>query len=74
MAFEEGGTSPLQRDPSGFRNRTARRIEKTACLGLIRTTVLIFKADVVSETPEVTYLEASMCIAKSEEKDMALAA
>ena len=33
MAFEEGGTSPLQRDPNGFRHRTARRIEKQRRLG-----------------------------------------
>src|SRR4051812_40010392 len=29
MALEEGGSSPLQRDPSGFRKRTARRIEQS---------------------------------------------
>ena len=57
MAFEEGGTSPLQRDPNGFRNRTARRIEQQRIWVLIEDNRLIFKADVVSETPEVTYLE-----------------
>jgi uncharacterized protein len=57
MAFEEGGTSPLQRDPSGFRNRTVRRIEKQRVWLLIEDNRLIFKADVVSETPEVAYLE-----------------
>ncbi len=57
MAFEEAGTSPLQRDPSGFRNRTARRIEKQRVWVLINDNRLIFKADVVSATPEVTYLE-----------------
>ena len=57
MAFEEGGTSPLQRDPSGFRNRTARRIEKQRVWVWFEDNRLVFKADVVSETPEVTYLE-----------------
>lgn len=57
MAFEEAGTSPLQRDPSGFRNRTARRIEQQRVWVLIEDSRLIFKADVVSQTPEVTYLE-----------------
>jgi predicted GNAT family acetyltransferase len=57
MAFEEGGTNPLQRDPSGFRNRTARRIEKQRIWVWLEDNRLIFKADVVSETPEVTYLE-----------------
>jgi uncharacterized protein len=57
MAFDEAGTSPLQRDPSGFRNRTARRIEKQRVWVLIEDNRLIFKADVVSQTPEVAYLE-----------------
>lgn len=57
MAFEEGGTSPLQRDPSGFRNRTARRIEKQRVWVWFKDNRLVFKADVVSETPDVTYLE-----------------
>jgi len=57
MAFEEGGISPLQRDPGGFRSRTARRIEKDRVWVWIQDNRLIFKADVVSETPQVTYLE-----------------
>lgn len=57
MAFEEGGTSPLQKDPSGFRNRTARRIEQGRIWVWFQAERLIFKADVVAETPEVTYLE-----------------
>lgn len=56
MAFEECGISPLQRDPSGFRNRTARRIEKERVWVWFDESRLIFKADVVSKTPEVTYL------------------
>jgi uncharacterized protein len=57
MAQEEGGSSPLKRDPSGFRNRTARRIEQNRVWLLLDDNRLIFKADVVSQTPEVTYLE-----------------
>jgi predicted GNAT family acetyltransferase len=57
MAFEEGGISPLQRDPGGFRNRTARRIEQGRVWVWIQDNRLIFKADVVADTPEVTYLE-----------------
>ena len=57
MAFEEGGVSPMQKDPSGFRNRTARRIEQGRVWVLVQDNRLIFKADVVSDTPEVTYLE-----------------
>jgi ribosomal protein S18 acetylase RimI-like enzyme len=57
MAIEEGGSSPLQRDPSGFRNRTARRIDQNRVWVLVEDNRLIFKADVVSQTPAVTYLE-----------------
>ena len=57
MAFEEGGISPLQKDPSGFRNRNARRIEQGRVWVWFQDGRLIFKADVVAETPEVTYLE-----------------
>jgi predicted GNAT family acetyltransferase len=57
MALEEGGSNPLKRDPSGFRNRTARRIEQDRVWVLVEDNRLIFKADVVSKTPGVTYLE-----------------
>jgi len=57
MAFEEGGISPLQSDPGGFRQRTARRIEQGRVWIWTRDDKLMFKADVVGETPEVTYLE-----------------
>jgi len=57
MAFEEGGISPLQRDPGGFRCRTARRIEKGRVWVWVEDNRLMFKTDVVSVTPEVTYLE-----------------
>jgi ribosomal protein S18 acetylase RimI-like enzyme len=57
MALEEGGSNPLKRDPSGFRSRTARRIEQDRVWVLVEDNRLIFKADVVSQTPEVTYLE-----------------
>ncbi|MFN2578045.1 MAG: GNAT family N-acetyltransferase [Pyrinomonadaceae bacterium] len=57
MAFEEGGTSPLQRDPNGFRRRTARRIEQKRVWVWVNDSRLIFKADIVSDTPAVTYLE-----------------
>lgn len=65
MAFAESGVDPLAVDPEGFRARTLRRIEQE------RTWVLragesdeaggagriIFKADIVADTPEVVYLE-----------------
>jgi len=57
MALEEGGVSPLQRDPSGFRQRTTRRIIQGRVWVWVRDDRLIFKADVVGNTPQVTYLE-----------------
>jgi predicted GNAT family acetyltransferase len=57
MAFEESGTSPLNRDPDGFRRRTARRIEQGRVWVWVRDGKLIFKADVIAETPQAVYLE-----------------
>ncbi|HYV24239.1 MAG TPA: GNAT family N-acetyltransferase [Pyrinomonadaceae bacterium] len=57
MALEEGGSNPLQTDPTGFRSRTIQRIEKGRVWVWVEDHRLIFKADIVSQTPEATYLE-----------------
>jgi ribosomal protein S18 acetylase RimI-like enzyme len=57
MAFQEGSVSPLQSDPVGFRQRTARRIELGRVWVWVQDGKLIFKADVIAETPEAVYLE-----------------
>ena len=57
MALQEAGTSPMQSDPSGFRARTARRIEQGRIWVWMQDNRLIFKADIVAQTPQVTYLE-----------------
>ncbi len=57
QAFEESGVNPLETDPEGFRNRAARRIEQGRVWVLVEDGRLIFKADVISDTPEVAYLE-----------------
>lgn len=57
MAFDESGSRPLQRDASGFRRRIARRIEQGRVWTWFDDRRLIFKADIVSETPEAVYLE-----------------
>jgi ribosomal protein S18 acetylase RimI-like enzyme len=57
IAYGESGVNPLEVDPEGFMKRTAQRIERGrvwVCAGDGR---LNFKADVVSETEEVIYLE-----------------
>jgi ribosomal protein S18 acetylase RimI-like enzyme len=57
MAFEESGVNPMEKDPNGFRLRCARRIEQGRVWVLIENGELIFKADIISDTPEVVYLE-----------------
>jgi predicted GNAT family acetyltransferase len=57
MAYEESGVNPLERDPEGFRRRCARRIELGRVWVWVEDGRLIFKAEIISETPEVIYLE-----------------
>jgi predicted GNAT family acetyltransferase len=57
MAQAESGSDPLQRDPEGFRARTARRISLGRNWIWMENGKLLFKADIIAETPEVIYLE-----------------
>jgi len=57
LAFQECGVNPLQRDPNGFRQRTARRIEQGRIWAWLKDNRLMFKADILAETPQVIYLE-----------------
>jgi hypothetical protein len=57
MALEESGVNPLERDPEGFRRRTRRRVELGRYWVWTRRGKLVFKADVIAETPEAAYLE-----------------
>ena len=57
MAFDESGVNPLERDPEGFRQRCARRIEQGRTWISIEAGKLIFKADIVADTSSVIYLE-----------------
>jgi ribosomal protein S18 acetylase RimI-like enzyme len=57
MAFEESGINPIFVDPEGFYQRCKRRIEQNRVWVSIEDGQLMFKADVISETPEVAYLE-----------------
>jgi predicted GNAT family acetyltransferase len=57
IAFDESGIDPLQVDPDGFRKRCARRIEKGQSWVLVENGRLLFKAEVVTDTPETVYLE-----------------
>ncbi|MGH9872463.1 MAG: hypothetical protein ACRD9S_08355 [Pyrinomonadaceae bacterium] len=57
LAFAESGVIPLERDPEGFRQRGARRIEQGRTWIWVEAGEIVFKADVVSDTPSVIYLE-----------------
>jgi predicted GNAT family acetyltransferase len=57
MAQAESGSDPLQRDPEGFRYRTARRISRGRNWIWMEGGRLLFKADIIADTPQVVYLE-----------------
>jgi ribosomal protein S18 acetylase RimI-like enzyme len=57
MAVETSGVDPLQKDPIGFRQRYLRRIDKNRVWVLMLNGRLIFKLDVITETPDATYIE-----------------
>jgi ribosomal protein S18 acetylase RimI-like enzyme len=57
MAFEMSGVDPLQKDPIGFRQRYLRRIDKNRVWVLMKNRQLIFKLDVITSTPDATYIE-----------------
>ena len=57
MAVETSGVDPLRKDPIGFRQRYLRRIDKNRVWVLMQNRRLIFKLDVITETPDATYIE-----------------
>jgi uncharacterized protein len=57
VLIELKGINPMEIDPRGFRLRCARRIEQGRVWVLVENERMIFKADVISQTPEVIYLE-----------------
>lgn len=57
LAFEESGLNPLLQDGQGMWARTARRIDQGRVWILVEKERLIFKADIISETPETVFIE-----------------
>ena len=57
MALQESGINPLNADLAGFSSRCSRRIEQGRVWVWMEDGRLIFKADVISDTPEVIYME-----------------
>jgi GNAT superfamily N-acetyltransferase len=57
LACQESGVNPFQKDQAGFLFRCRQRIERNRVWTFIRNGEVIFKADIISETPDVIYLE-----------------
>lgn len=57
MACQESGINPLTEDGEGFRERAARRIRQGRIWVLIENDRLVFKTDVIAETPQAAYVE-----------------
>ena len=57
MVFEETGRDPLQTEPDAFRRRCLRRIEQRRTWVWFDGGRIIFKADIIAQTPEAIYLE-----------------
>jgi hypothetical protein len=72
MALNESGVNPLERDPEGFRERCARRIEQGRTWVWIESGEIIFKVDVASEASSVVYLEGVWTNAKHRSKGYGL--
>lgn len=57
VAFIETGNDPISRDPKGFKARVLRRIHQGRVYVVVKDGKVVFKADVVSLTEDVAYLE-----------------
>ena len=57
LSFEESGIDPLLKDRPGMWTRTARRVEQGRVWILMDKGRVLFKADIISETPETAFLE-----------------
>jgi uncharacterized protein len=58
IALMESGVNPMERDREGFLKRVMRRINKGRVWVVVdEQGKLVFKADIVAETPDVKYLE-----------------
>ena len=57
LAYEESGLNPLLNDARGMWARTARRIDQGRVWNLVEQGELIFKGDIISETPQTVFVE-----------------
>jgi predicted GNAT family acetyltransferase len=57
LGFEESGVNPLSQDRLGMWVRTARRVDQGRVWVLVEGGRMIFKADIISETPQTAFIE-----------------
>ncbi len=57
LGFEESGVNPLAQDQQGMWVRTERRIDQGRVWVLVENGRMVFKADIISETPETAFIE-----------------
>jgi predicted GNAT family acetyltransferase len=57
LGFEESGIDPLLQDRPGMLIRTARRVDQGRVWVLLQDGRMVFKADIISETPETAFIE-----------------
>lgn len=57
MVHTETGIDPLATDADGFRMRCAQRVDQGRVWVLMNGRELIFKTDIISDTPEAIYME-----------------
>lgn len=57
MAVNENGIDPLEKDPEGFRERCVHRIKRGRTWVSSEHGTIVFKTEVMAETPENIYLE-----------------
>lgn len=57
MARRENGINPLAKDGIGFYERAARRIRQGRSWVLIENNQLVFKTDIIAQTPQAAYVE-----------------
>ncbi|MBC8029129.1 MAG: GNAT family N-acetyltransferase [Pyrinomonadaceae bacterium] len=72
MALEKGGVDPMEADLVGFQQRCARRIELGRTWVLTDEQQLIFKVDIMANTPEAIYLEGIWVNPRKRGKDYGL--
>lgn len=57
LGLGESGVNPLLSDRHGMLTRTARRFDQSRVWVLVENGQMIFKADIISETPEAAFIE-----------------